>query len=151
MLGIKKVPVHVARDLTAKQVRAYRIADNKLAELAEWDMELLPLELVDLQSDGMDLGLMGFSDDDLAELFGDGTPAAKDETKVKGQLLSRISALEAVIEPFEKVWIYWKHQGYKAKEFTCIVQAMGYNHPEFEIPLKVFRKASQTLRQEWKS
>lgn len=71
VLGIKQVPVHVAKDLTPKQVRAYRIADNKLAEVAEWDMELLPLELVDLQSDGVDLGLLGFSDDDLAELFGD--------------------------------------------------------------------------------
>ena len=36
-LGLKKVPVHVATDLTAEQVRAYRLADNKTAELAEWE------------------------------------------------------------------------------------------------------------------
>src|SRR5688572_27498754 len=41
-LGLKQVPVHVAKELTEAQARAYRIADNKSAELAEWDKELLP-------------------------------------------------------------------------------------------------------------
>lgn len=36
-LGLEKVPVHVAKDLTPEQIRAYRIADNKTAELAEWN------------------------------------------------------------------------------------------------------------------
>ena len=48
-LGIKTVPCIVADDLTPEQIKAYRLADNKTAELAEWDMELLPLELDDLQ------------------------------------------------------------------------------------------------------
>jgi len=48
-LGLDKVPVHVAKDLTPEQIRAYRIADNKTAELSSWDMDLLPLELADLQ------------------------------------------------------------------------------------------------------
>ena len=47
-LGLAEVPVHIARELTADQVRALRIADNKLHELSSWDMELLPLELADL-------------------------------------------------------------------------------------------------------
>src|SRR4051794_36920303 len=42
-LGVKKVPVHVATDLTAEQVRAYRIADNATGEIAEWDKLLLPI------------------------------------------------------------------------------------------------------------
>src|SRR5688500_17306095 len=50
--GMTEVPVHVATDLTAGQLKAYRIADNQTATLAEWDYELLPLELADLQ--GMD-------------------------------------------------------------------------------------------------
>ena len=37
-LGLAKVPVHVAVDLSPEQVRAYRLADNKSAEIAEWDM-----------------------------------------------------------------------------------------------------------------
>jgi ParB-like chromosome segregation protein Spo0J len=50
-LGLKQVPVHVARDLSPPQVRAYRLADNKTAEAATWDPELLPLELKDLQGE----------------------------------------------------------------------------------------------------
>ena len=38
-LGLKKVPVHVATDLTAEQIRAYRIADNKTNERAEWNLD----------------------------------------------------------------------------------------------------------------
>jgi DNA modification methylase len=66
-LGLKEVPVHVAKDLTAEQARAYRIADNATNELAQWDKELLPLELTDLQSAGFDLGLLGFGEDELAK------------------------------------------------------------------------------------
>jgi DNA modification methylase len=68
-LGLTTVPVHVAKDLTPEQVKAYRIADNKLAELAEWDMDLLPLELADLQGLDVDLGLLGFDEDELAKLL----------------------------------------------------------------------------------
>lgn len=42
-LGMDQVPVIVADDLTPAQVKAYRIADNRVGELAEWDMELLQL------------------------------------------------------------------------------------------------------------
>lgn len=47
-LGLKTVPCVVAEDLTPEQVKAYRLLDNKLNERAEWDYELLPLELDDL-------------------------------------------------------------------------------------------------------
>ena len=39
-LGLEKVPVHVARGLTPEQIKAYRIADNKTADLAAWDLDL---------------------------------------------------------------------------------------------------------------
>ncbi|HEY0985115.1 DNA modification methylase [Schlesneria sp.] len=68
-LGLTEVPVHVARDLTPDQVRAYRLADNKLAELAEWNMELLPIELGQLQEADFDLGLIGFDQDELQKLL----------------------------------------------------------------------------------
>ncbi|MBE7458234.1 MAG: ParB N-terminal domain-containing protein [Phycisphaerae bacterium] len=69
-LGLKEVPVHVARDLTPDQIRAYRIADNKTNELATWDLELLPIELAELQGAGIDWSLLGFDQDDLAKLLG---------------------------------------------------------------------------------
>ncbi len=68
-LDLAKVPVHVAKDLTPEQVKALRIADNKTAELAQWDMDLLPIELADLQGMDFDLEAMGFSPDELAKLF----------------------------------------------------------------------------------
>ncbi|MBL7133992.1 MAG: ParB N-terminal domain-containing protein [Phycisphaerae bacterium] len=68
-LGLKQVPVHVAKDLTPAQIKAYRLADNQTASIAEWDYDLLPVELKDLQGMDFDLSLLGFSDDDLTELL----------------------------------------------------------------------------------
>jgi DNA modification methylase len=71
-LGLETVPVHVATDLTPEQVRAYRIADNRLAELAEWDKNLLPIELEAIRADGTDLALLGFDEESLAQLLDSG-------------------------------------------------------------------------------
>jgi ParB-like chromosome segregation protein Spo0J len=68
-LGLKQVPAHVAEDLTAAQIRAYRIADNKTGEWAEWDFDLLPTELSALQGMDFDLSSLGFSQDELTELL----------------------------------------------------------------------------------
>ena len=48
-LGLTEVPVIVADNLTPEQVKAYRITDNKTGELAEWNYDLLPFEIKDLQ------------------------------------------------------------------------------------------------------
>ena len=97
-LGLAQVPVHVATDLTLVQIQAYRIADNQTATIAEWDKVLLPLELADLQAMNFDLGLLGFSKDELAELLDPGVaggqcdpddiPAPPDEaTTLPGELI----------------------------------------------------------------
>ena len=65
-LGLETVPVHVAKELTPAQIRAYRIADNQTAALAEWNEELLPVELAELRALDYDLGVLGFSDDEMA-------------------------------------------------------------------------------------
>ena len=48
-LGLTSVPVIVADDLTPDEVKAFRLADNKVGEIAEWDDEKLDVELLDLQ------------------------------------------------------------------------------------------------------
>jgi hypothetical protein len=68
-LGLGAVPVHVAIGLTPAQLKAYRIADNKTAELADWNQELLIQELADLQKMDFDIDLVGFSTEELQELF----------------------------------------------------------------------------------
>jgi len=68
-MGREKVPVHVAQDLTPEQIKAYRIADNKTNEIADWDYELLPIELSELQNMDFDLSLLGFDDSELEALL----------------------------------------------------------------------------------
>lgn len=68
-LGLGTVPTIRLDHLTEDEARAYVIADNKLAELAGWDDDLLAIELRDLQAHDFDLGLTGFSDDEINELL----------------------------------------------------------------------------------
>lgn len=63
-LKCKEVPVVYADNLTEEQVKAYRLADNKTSELAEWDADLLSEELLDLQEFDMEqFGFEGFNAD----------------------------------------------------------------------------------------
>ena len=71
-LKLAKVPVHVAKDLSPEQIKAYRIADNQTASIAEWNYELLPIELKDLQDAEFDLDLLGFDADALAQMLDGG-------------------------------------------------------------------------------
>ena len=61
-LGLKTVPCIVADDLTPEQIKAFRLADNKVGELAEWDFEKLDLEL-----EKLDFDMTPFGFDDLSE------------------------------------------------------------------------------------
>jgi DNA modification methylase len=71
-LGLERVPVVVTSHLTPEQVRAYRIADNKTNELAEWNYDLLPIEIDALKEANYDLGLLGFDAEELAKIMGNG-------------------------------------------------------------------------------
>ena len=70
-LGMDKVPIVIAENLTPAQGKAYRLADNRVSQEAEWDHDLLTLELQDLVGEEYDLDLTGFSDDELAALIRD--------------------------------------------------------------------------------
>jgi DNA modification methylase len=74
-LGLPEVPVALADDLSEAQIKAFRLLANRSASWAEWDDELLALELKDLQDAGYDLGLTGFDAGELRNLMEDG-PAA---------------------------------------------------------------------------
>ena len=68
-LGLTEVPVIVLDHLTEAQKRAYVIADNKLAENAGWDDEMLRIEIEGLQDEDFDVSLLGFEDIELARLL----------------------------------------------------------------------------------
>ena len=69
-LGWETMPCIIATDLTPEQEQALRIADNKIAEIAEWDEDKLKVELSALQEAGFDLSLLAFGDDELEDLLG---------------------------------------------------------------------------------
>jgi DNA modification methylase len=69
-LGMTTVPVHVAEGLTPAQIKAYRIADNKTNELAEWDLDILPVELKELQALDVRLEDLGFDPHELERIMG---------------------------------------------------------------------------------
>jgi len=69
---LTEVPVIRADDLTPEQVRAYRIADNKLAE-SEWSDEILKIEVGNLHEVGFDLELIGLSEKEIKEMVGEGS------------------------------------------------------------------------------
>jgi DNA modification methylase len=78
-LGLLEVPVVVLDHLTPTQRRALVIADNRLAESATWDEELLAIELDDLRLEDFDLDLLGFSANELDDLL------RGEETTTEGQ------------------------------------------------------------------
>jgi DNA modification methylase len=105
-LGLKTVPVVVLDHLSERQRKAYILADNQLALNAGWDTDLLRAELQDLAEQDFDLSLIGFSDDELADLLPDVEelpPEDADEEAVP----------EAPAEPVTKpgdVWLLGKHR-----------------------------------------
>lgn len=69
-LGLEEVPCIIASDLTPEQVKAFRLADNKVGEIATWDLEKLKLELEGI--DGLDMSLFGFEiEPEIDEVFED--------------------------------------------------------------------------------
>lgn len=68
-LKMDKVPIIRAEDLTEEQVKAYRIADNKTGEIAEWDTDLLLEEINKLKLNNYDIESTGFDEKDIKELI----------------------------------------------------------------------------------
>lgn len=73
-LGLEEVPCIVADDLTENQIKAFRIADNRVAEFSKWDIDLLEIEV-----EGLD-EFIGFDDRDLAKMF------EKNDGEIEGEV-----------------------------------------------------------------
>lgn len=86
-LGLKTVPCVVADDLTDEQIKAYRLADNKVGELAEWDIDLLGEELdgifnIDMSDFGFDLT----EEEEEAEVIEDEVPQEVEPVAKQGDI-----------------------------------------------------------------
>lgn len=106
-LGLEEVPVVVLDHLTETQRRAYIIADNKLALNAGWDEAVLAAELGELERDGLDLAVVGFSDDELQALLASGEDAAEAATEAEEEIP------EPPAEPISRpgdIWTIGRHR-----------------------------------------
>lgn len=85
--GIKEVPCVFVDHLSEAQKKAYILADNRMALDAGWDDELLAVEIEELQNLGFDIGLTGFDEKEIADLFHtDGEEAEEDNFDVESEL-----------------------------------------------------------------
>jgi len=104
VLGLKEVPTISLAHLTPLQVRAYVLADNKLALNAGWDDEMLALELEELAIEGFDVGLTGFDELEIGALLADKTEEGlTDEDDVPNKN-------EDFVTKTGDVWVLGKHR-----------------------------------------
>ena len=104
--GIDKVPCVFVDYLTDAQKKAYIIADNRMALDADWDEELLKIEIESLKDEDFDLSFTGFDESELLDLFGDDSKG-----KVEDDNFDLSSALEkaSFVEKGD-VWTVGKHR-----------------------------------------
>jgi ParB-like chromosome segregation protein Spo0J len=102
-LGFESVPVMTAHGWTEAQKRAYVIADNKLALNADWDAEILAVELDELRDAGFDLELTGFAGAELADLIGTASfgPGGEDDQGRLDKLSEKIVTCPHCGESFD--------------------------------------------------
>src|SRR5262245_31864297 len=108
LLGLERVPTIRIEDLTAAHKRAYILADNKLAENAGWDRELLALELQGLLEMDLDfeVTLTGFEMGEIDVLIGDLDAGADDKT-------DRLPAIDASLPATTKPGDLWQLGGHR--------------------------------------
>lgn len=102
-LGLGEVPVVLADDLTDAQIKAFRLSVNKVAEWAEWDTDLLKLELAELADLGFDLELTGFGEMELGAILADKTEGLTDPDAVP-------DAPEIPVTVEGDVWLLGRHR-----------------------------------------
>lgn len=135
MLNLDEVPCIVLTGLTEIQKRAYLIADNQLALNAGWDFELLQAEIESLKLDDFDISLLGFSDEDFNNIFGD----EKEEVLEDETYTNKIQT--PVYEPSENTpFISELYDSNKTK--TLIKQIKSFNLPK-EIESFLFSAAQR--------
>jgi hypothetical protein len=103
-LGYTEVPTIELKDLTETQRKAYIIADNKLALNADWDNEILALELAELGDMGFDLDVTGFAADEIAELLSpdDDEDDSKYSKKIDAPVYEPTGDCPPILELYDK-------------------------------------------------
>lgn len=104
-LGMTQVPVVVLGHLSDTQKRALLIADNKIPMNAAWDMHMLQIEMSELRDLGVDMSLLAFGDNEIAEIFGEQNAGGKTEDDANHEVIKG--------EPTSKqgdLWLLGEHR-----------------------------------------
>ena len=125
-LGYKEVPCVYADDLTPEQVKAFRIADNKTGEIADWDFDVLEEELQELIGDGYDISSIGFNQKELDEIIaktvedmdyyldlrngGDDADEDEEETEIEEDEVPEIDEENEPITKLGDIWQLGRHR-----------------------------------------
>ena len=120
-LGLKEVPVHIA-DLSEAKAKAYRIADNRLNEDSNWDLDLLDLEVKSLLEQNYNIDLLGFDSSEIDKFLKNDEEYLADEDEVP----------EPPKEPITKLGDIWQLDNHKvmcgdATDLIATTKLLGGN------------------------
>lgn len=104
VLGLTKVPVIIAEDLTEEQVKAFRIMDNKSSEFAEWDYTKLLEEIEELQAEDYNIDLTGFTGAELEDILD--TLIDEEEEKAEEEK-AELEFTAELLEEYQYVVLYF--------------------------------------------
>jgi DNA modification methylase len=147
-LGLERVPVHVAANLTPAQVRAYRLMDNRSHEEASWNGDLLKSELLDLSGLDIDLELTGFGLDEISSFL--------DSSEPEPGLVDEDDAPPLPTEPVSKpgdLWILGPHRllcgdATTSADFEKLMDGevadMVFTDPPYNVDYEQKRKGDRT-------
>lgn len=127
-LGLAEVPVMVAAGWSEGQKRAYVLADNKLAENAGWDRDMLKVELGDLGALDFDISLTGFGDGEIADLLAEKTAGLTDPDEVP-------DAPEIPVSCVGDVWVLGNHRIIcgDSTDADCVAKLLGPVKPHLMV------------------
>jgi len=93
-LGLTKIPVITADDMTDADIKGFRISVNRMAEIADWDIDLLKIEVEGLQELDFDIDLLGFDDDFTSKMMNDYSNISIDD--IEGCIISDSIIIENI-------------------------------------------------------
>lgn len=106
-LGIQTVPCIIADDLTEAQIKAFRLADNKTAEFAEWDLDLLSIELEELDKLDLNFSMADFGFENLEAIAADARAEAKED---EFNAEHAVAEIQTPISQRGDIWLLGRHR-----------------------------------------
>lgn len=141
LLGLKEVPVLCIGDLTPAERKAYLLADNKLAQNAGWDQELLALELQELIDIGFDIELTGFGMTEI-DLVLDGASQSAPQGPGPGDVIPPLA--KVAVSRTGDIWQLGRHRllcgdARKAEDYDRLMDGKAadivFTDPPYNVPI----------------